>query len=110
MANLSTARKLSILARVAAQHAGRNQSFSAVLQGARTTAVHFGRVLHQLWLEVTGFVFLFLAAIGAGSLVREYARYHAGQTRWVRVLAAICFTLTFAWFGLSSFWRVRKKR
>ena len=37
------------------------------MKGARTTAAHFGRVLRQLWLEVTGFVFLALAFIGAGA-------------------------------------------
>jgi hypothetical protein len=109
MANVSTARKLSILARVAARQAGRTRTFGALLNGVRTAAVHFGRTLHQLWLEVTGFVFLFLAAVGAGAFVREYARYQAGQVSWVRVLVAIVFTLTFAWFGVSSFWRVRKK-
>jgi hypothetical protein len=109
MANLSTARKLNILARVAAQHAGRSRTFSAVLQAGRTTAVHLGRVLHRLWLEVTGFVFLFLAAIGAGAFVREYAKYQVRQTSLGRVVVAIVFTLTFAWFGLNSFWRVRRK-
>jgi hypothetical protein len=110
MANVSTARKLSILARVAAQHAGRTRTFGAVLNAARTTAVHFGRVLHQLWLEVTGFVFLFLAGIGALAFFREFTKHPAGQTRWGRVLVATCFTLTFTWFGVSSFWRVRRKR
>jgi hypothetical protein len=109
MANVSTVRKLSIMARIAAEHAGRTQSVRAVLKGARTTAAHFGRVLHQLWLEVTGFVFLALAFIGAGAFFREYARYQAGQTTPGRVAVAIIFTLTFAWFGASSFWRVWKK-
>jgi hypothetical protein len=58
MTSVSTFRKLHIAARVAAQFAGRNRTLSAVLAGARTTATHLGRVLHQLWLEVTGFVFL----------------------------------------------------
>jgi hypothetical protein len=61
MVNVSTVRKLSIAARIAAQHAGRTRTVGAVLKGARATATHFGRVLHQLWLEVTGFVFLALA-------------------------------------------------
>jgi hypothetical protein len=43
-------------------------------------------------------------------LVREYMRYHAGETSSSRVLVATCFTLMFAWFGLTSFWRVKKKR
>jgi hypothetical protein len=109
MTNVSTIRKLQIAARVAAQYAGRNRTWSAVLTGARTTAAHVGRVLSQLWLEVTGFVFLVLALIGVGAFLREYARYQAGQTTPGRVLVAIVFTLTFAWFGLSSFWRVWKK-
>lgn len=110
MANVSTARKLTILARVAAQQAGRTRTFGAVLKAARASAVHFASVLHQLWLEVTGFVFLFLAAIGALAFVRDFTKHPTGQISWGRVLVAIVFTLTFAWFGLSSFWRVRRKR
>ena len=109
MTTLSTGRKLSILARIAAQCALRNRTLSAVLKGVSTTAAHFGRVLHQLWLEVTGFVFLCLAFIGGAALFRECARYQAGQTTTGRVLVAIIFTLTFVWFGVTSFWRVWKK-
>jgi len=109
MASVSSARKLSILARVAAQQAGQNRTAGAIFKGVRATATHFGRVLHQLWLEVTGFVFLFIAAIGAGALTREYTKYHTLHTGAGRLLLAICFTLTFAWFGVSSFWRVWKK-
>jgi hypothetical protein len=109
MVNVSTVRKLSIAARIAAQHAGRTRTVGAVLKGARATASHFGRVLHQLWLEVTGFVFLALAFIGAGAFFREYARYQAGQTSAGRVGVAIVFTITFTWFGATSFWRVWKK-
>ncbi len=109
MTKLSTIRKLTILARVVAQSAGRNRTVSAVFKGARTTASHFGRVLHQLWLEVTGFVFLALAFIGGVAFFREFARYQAGQTTTGRVVVAIVFTLTFVWFGVTSFWRVWKK-
>ena len=109
MTKLSTVRKLNILARVISGSAGRNRTVSAVFKGVRTTASHFGRVLHQLWLEVTGFVFLALAFIGAAAFFREYARYQAGQTTTGRVLVAIIFTLTFVWFGVTSFWRVWKK-
>jgi len=109
MTKLSTVRKSTILARVVAQSAGRNRTVSAVFKGARTTASHFGRVLHQLWLEVTGFVFLALAFIGGVAFFREFARYQAGQTTTGRVVVAIVFTLTFVWFGVTSFWRVWKK-
>jgi hypothetical protein len=109
MVSVSSARKLSILARVAARQAGKNRTASAIFKGVRTTATHFGHVLHQLWLEVTGFVFLFIAAIGAGALTREYAKYRTTHAGPGRLVLAICFTLTFAWFGVSSFWKVRKK-
>ena len=109
MTKLSNVRKLKILARVVGNSAGRNRTISAVIKGFRTTAGHFGRVLHQLWLEVTGFVFLALAFIGAVAFFREYSRYQAGQTTTGRVVVAIVFTLTFVWFGLTSFWRIWKK-
>src|ERR1700730_2358911 len=109
MVNVSIVRILSIAARVGAGQPGRTRTMGAIMKVARPTPVHFGRVLHQLWLEVTGFVFLALAFIGAGAFFREYARYQAGQTTSVRVAVAIIFTLTFTWFGASSFWRVWKK-
>ncbi len=97
------------MARVAGQLAGRNRTLSAVMGAVRTTARSFGRALHQLWLEVTGTVFLAMAAFGGIAGVREYMKYAAGHTTAGRVAIAGCFTLTFAWFGLSSFWRVRRK-
>jgi hypothetical protein len=109
VASISTARKLNILARVAAQQANRSRTVQAILRGARTTAASFGRVLRQLWLEVTGFVFLALAGIGGLAGARAYARYQAGKSGPGRLVTAICFCLTFAYFGLSSFWRVRRK-
>ncbi|MBZ5705134.1 MAG: hypothetical protein LAN63_07255 [Acidobacteriia bacterium] len=110
MANaLTTARKVGIVARVAAQQLGRSRHVGAVLQAGRATAAHLGRVLGQLWLEVTGFVFLSLAGIGAVALVRECILYQAGKTTVGRVILAVCFTAVFGWFGVSSFWRVRKK-
>jgi len=109
MANVSTARKISILARIAARQASHTRIYSAVLEGARTSATHLGRILHQLWLEVTGFVFLFIAIVGGNTLVREYAKYRVGHASLGRIILAVCFTLVFAWFGISSFWKVRKK-
>jgi len=107
--SISTARKISIAARIAAQHAGSSRTFRAIMRASRATSGVFGRVLHQLWLEVTGFVFLFLAGIGGLALVREYQKYEVGKTSLGRVAIAICFCLTFAYFGFSSFWRVRRK-
>jgi hypothetical protein len=109
MSQVSTARKLNIIARLAAQRATRTRTFGAVLKGAQTTLSHFGRVLHTLWLEMTGFVFLALAVIGGAAFFREYAKYRAAQAPLARVLLAVAFTLVFAYFGISSFWRARRR-
>jgi hypothetical protein len=79
------------------------------MKAVSTTARSFGHVLHLLWLEVTGAVFLAMAGMGGIMLAREYVKYEAGKTTAGRVAVAICFTVTFAWFGVSSFWRVRQK-
>jgi hypothetical protein len=113
VSSVSTSRKLGIAARIAgrviSQHAGRSRTFGAISKGARATASHFGRALGQLWLEVTGFVFLALAGIGVIAFFREYNKYQAGHATSSRAVLAVCFTGLFAWFGVSSFWRVRKK-
>ena len=111
MGNVSgAAKKAGILARMASQQVSRSRGISAIWQAGRATAGQFGKVLGQLWLEVTGFVFLCLSAIGAFAIVRELVRFHEGKTTPGRVALAVCFTVMFAWFGLSSFWRIRKKR
>ena len=113
MSSVSTGRKLGIAARVAgrlmSQHAHRSRTFGAVAKAAGATASHFGRILKQLWLEVTGFVFLFLAGIGVIAFFREYAKYQTGRATSSRVMLAVCFAGLFGWFGVSSFWRVRKR-
>jgi hypothetical protein len=109
----ATARKLGAAGRVASrltnEAATRNRTFGAVMNGVRATTRSFRVAMHQLWHEVTGTVFLAMAAMGGVAGGREYMKYHAGQTTAGRVAVAAAFTLTFAWFGLSSFWRVRKK-
>jgi len=63
----------------------------------------------MLWLEVTGVIFLLMALSGGAAMVREYVKYSASHLNGTRVVIALAFTLTFAWFGVSSFWRVRRK-
>jgi hypothetical protein len=109
MGKVSTARKLGIATRIAGQQVRRTRTFGAVVKAVRTSASHLGKVLGQLWLEVTGFVFLALAGIGVLAFIREYGKYHAGRGGSGRLALAVCFTLLFGWFGVSSFLRVRKK-
>lgn len=104
-------KKLGLIVRVLAQQVARSRTGAAVIRGVCATASHLGAVLHQLWLEVTGFTFLAIAGIGALTSVREYGKYQSGHAVGPgRLILAICFTVSFAWFGLSSFWRVRRKR
>jgi hypothetical protein len=107
---VSWLRKAGIVARVAGEQAGRSRTVNALWAAARTTARSFGHVLHQLWLEVAGVIFLIMALSLAGKTAQEYGKYHAGQVGLVHVALAVGFTLTFAWFGLSSFWRAHKKK
>jgi hypothetical protein len=58
---------------------------------------------------VIGTLFLAMAAFGFIAIIREYMKYSAKQTTASHVAIAICFTLAFGWFGLSSFLR-RKGR
>jgi hypothetical protein len=106
MSPLSTGRKLGIAARVAAEQVRSTRTFGAVMHAGRMTASRWGHALSQLWLEVTGFVFLALAAVGALAFWREWTR-HGGLSR---LLLAAAFALLFGWFGASSFWSIRKKQ
>jgi len=104
------ARKIKLILRAATQFMKRSRRGGAVLAGIRATARSFGRVLHQLWLEVTGFTFLAMAGIGALTGMREYGKYQSGHAAGPgRLALAACFTVLFAWFGLSSFWRVKRR-
>ena len=110
MTNVSTGRKLGIVARVAGKQIKASRAYTAVLSGVRASVGHFAAVLRQLWHEITGFVFLAFAAFGALALVKECLAYHAGRVGPQRIAVAAGFTLAFGWFGVSSFWRSRKPR
>jgi hypothetical protein len=109
MTTLSTSRKLTILGRIVLDHAGRSKTGNALIQAGKNTAVRVGSILHLLWLQVTGFVFLSIALIAGFACYREYIQYLAGKVGPGRALLAAGVTLMFAWFGMSSFWRAGKK-
>ncbi|HWP84073.1 MAG TPA: hypothetical protein VNN17_02695 [Terriglobia bacterium] len=67
------------------------------------------RILHRLWLEVTGAVFLGLAALGGLSAWKEWNAYQAGAAPWEFVLA-VAFVLMMGGFGVYSFFRARRIR
>jgi hypothetical protein len=109
VSKVSALRKLGLAARIARDQAGRSRTVTAVLKAVTTTARSFASAAHMLWLEVTGLLFLVMALGFAGASFKEYGKYHAGQVGSGRLAIAVCFTVAFAWFGLSSFWRVRRK-
>jgi hypothetical protein len=95
--------------RVAGRKAGENRWARAFYRGGSSFLGSVGHVIHALWLEVTGFLFLVLAVIGAGATIREYHRYLVGTAPRNRVVLAAIFTLLFVYFGIESFWRARRK-
>jgi hypothetical protein len=105
MSPLSTGRKLGIAARVAGRQVRKTRTFGAVMHAGRMTASRWAGALGQLWLEVTGFVFLALAAVGALAFWREWVKHRGAG----RLVLAAAFTVLFGWFGVSSFWRVGKR-
>jgi len=110
MTTVSTARKLSILGRIVMQQAGRSRTGNALWQAGRTTALSVGKVLHHLWLQVTGFVFLAIALTAGLAFRREYTLYQSGTVGSGKVWLAAGVTVMFLWFGLSSFWRAGRKK
>ncbi len=97
------------MARFAGQQVGRSRTFRAVAGAVRTTARSFTRAAHQLWLEIMGLLFLLMAFSFSVAIVKEYGKYHAAGAGVGRLAIAIGVALTFAWFGLSSFWRARRR-
>jgi hypothetical protein len=95
--------------RVAGRKTGENRWIRAFYRAGDVTVRHTGRVARVLWLEVTGFLFLCLAIIGAAAGFREYRHYVRGEAGFGKVAVAAAFTLMFLYFGLNSFWRSRGK-
>ncbi len=75
----------------------------------RVTLSHFSRVLHLLFLQVTGVFFVFFAAAGAAAGWREYRAWQAGRIGPGKFYLAVVFALLFAWFAVSSFWRASRR-
>jgi hypothetical protein len=85
----------------------RSRTVNALAAGGRAAWASLSRIGHLLWLEVTGLLFVFFAVIGGLAAWHEYSKHKMVSGRLV---AAVCFSVVFGWFGLSSFWRVRRRR
>ena len=95
--------------RVAGRKTGESRWIRAFYRGSSVTLGAVGRVLHVLWLEVTGLLFLTIALIGAGAAVREYHRHSGSTAAAGKIFLAATFALLFLYFGVSSFARSRRK-
>ncbi len=82
---------------------------SLFIRHAARTLFHSGKILHRLWLEVTGAVFLGLAIIAAASILRQWRAYQEGASV-IQPLAVIFFTAMMVGFGVYSFWKSRRYR
>jgi hypothetical protein len=90
---------------------GRNKRF---LRGFQSGAAAFmgtvGATLRVLFLEVSGFIFISFTVIIVSAFLREYRKYATHQVGLDRVVLAGAIGAMFLYFGLSSFWRARRKR
>ncbi len=97
------------MARYALNPKARNKVLKAAGLGLSATAKSVKKTTHTLWLEVTGFFFLVFATVCGGAGWREYQLHLAGKAELNRVYIAGVLTLLFAWFGITSFWRSRRR-
>jgi hypothetical protein len=90
---------------------GRNER---IMRGFRSGASAFlGSVmgtLRILFLEVSGLIFIVFTVSIVGAFVREYRKFAVHQVGLERVVVTGAVGTMFLYFGLSSFWRARRKR
>jgi len=114
MAELSSARRRGFrwgwwsaaLTHLGGSAVRKNRTVNALASATQVTLRSASKVGHLLWLEVTGLFFVFFAVAGAFAAWHDYSRHKTLSSRFA---AALCFTIIFAWFGVSSFLRARRK-
>jgi len=107
MAKLNTA--ATALGRMAGRRAGSSRMLRAGSTAVKTTLATWTRVLHLLWLQITGVLFCFFALGFATRLPRVYRECASGKTPNSHLVLLVCFTMLFGWFGVSSLWRASRK-
>jgi hypothetical protein len=90
---------------------GRNKRY---VRGFRSGAAVFFQsakgTLRVLFLELSGVMFLCFMVIIVSAFIREYRKFATHQVGLERVLLAGAVSVMFFYFGLSSFWRARRKK
>jgi hypothetical protein len=90
---------------------GRNQRLLRGLEaGVSGFAGPLRNVLRVLFLEVSGFIFLFFSLAVISAFIREYRRYSMHEVGVGHVILAGAVGAMFLYFGVSQFWRARRKQ
>ena len=90
---------------------GRNKRiFRGVQSGATAFLGSVLGTLRVLFLEISGFVFICFTVIIVSAFIREYREYALHQVGLERLVLAGAVGIMFLYFGVSSFWRARRKR
>lgn len=97
------------MARYALNPKARNKVLRATGAGLEATSKAVRRATYNLWLEVTGFFFVVFAVIVGGAGYREYQKHLAGKADLRQVYLAGALAVLFVWFGLTSFWKARRR-
>ena len=119
MAEISSNDKWAIAGRVAGRMLGtrarKSRFITAARHGVSVAWRSLAAAVRRLWHEVMGFAFICFAIFGGAAAIHEYHRHLTsgagpGGADSSRFLAAGIFSLLFAWFGLSSFWRAYRPK
>ena len=69
-----------------------------------------GKTLHQIWLEVTGALFIGIGVLAIPSAWKELRAFQLGHApMWRLLLAGLLIALSVS-FGIYSFWKARRVR
>ena len=68
------------------------------------------KVLHVLFLEVSGLVFLLISLGVVSAFLREYRKYAMHEVGVERLVVTAAIGAMFLYFAASSFWRARRRR
>ena len=97
------------LGRMAGRGAGKSRFLRAGYLGVQTAVRSLGRVIRLFFLQITGLVFCLFAVEFALRIPGTYRDQLAGRHGPQQLYLLAIFTVTFAWFGVTSFWRTRKR-
>jgi hypothetical protein len=105
--------RLLLTANAIGRIAGRGARNSRVLKSGYAAAGNalrsLKRVLHLLFLQAAGLIFCLFAVAIVAELPRVYREQVAQKHGPGRLYLLAVLAFMFLWFGLTSFWRSRRK-